>query len=208
VGASPDFDQSIATLKKGEVSQAVSPSANKLVVAEVTGIVPAHPATFEEVKSRIHDTMVTSKVRKTLQDKSKDLQDTTKANGGDLAKAAKSLGLEVKTTELFKQQATVEGLGQAGYFQDAFNKPVGTVLDPVSMSDATVVAKVVQHVDADMSQLAAQRDQIRDQLKSEKARQRSTIFETGLVDELTRKGVIKLYPEVLSRIVASFRGNS
>ncbi len=208
VGMSADFDQAIAGLKQGEVSPVVSPGPNKLVIAEVTSIVPAHPATFDEVKSKIHDTMVSSKLRKLIQDKSTELENAAKSSGGDLAKAAKAMGLEVKTSELFKQQATVDGLGSANYFTEAFYKPVGTVLDPVSMADGTVIAKVTQHVDADLSQLPAQRDSIRDELKTEKARERNTLFETGLVDQLTRKGVIKMYPEVMTRIVSSFRGSS
>jgi peptidyl-prolyl cis-trans isomerase D len=207
VGSSPDFDQAVAGLKKGEVSQPVSPSANKIVIAEVTGIVPAHPATFEEVKTQIHDSMLNSKLARMVQDNAKTLADAAKANGGDLAKAAKAMGLEVKTTEPFKRQASVDGLGTATYFEDAFKSPTGTVLNPVPMPDATVVAKVVQHADADMSKLPSQRNEIRESLKTEKARERNTIFESGLVDELTRQGVIKMHPEVVARIISSFHSS-
>ena len=208
VGASADFDQAIAGLKKGEVSQPVSPAPNKVVVAEVTAIVPSHPATFEEVKTQIHDAMVNTRLMKIVRDKAKELADSTKANGGDLAKAAKAMGLEVKTTELFKRQASVDGLGSANYFDSAFTEPVGTVLNPVPMPDATVVAKVVQHAGADMSKLPAERGQIVESLKGDKARERNTIFETGLVNELERQGVVKLHPDVVTRIVASFRSGS
>lgn len=208
VGASPDFDQSIATLKKGEVSQPVSPSANKVVVAEVAAINPAHPATFDEVKTQIHDSMVNSRLMKIVMDKSKELSDAAKANGGDLAKAAKTVGLEVKTTELFKRQASVDGLGSANYFEDAFKTPVGTVLNAIPMPDATVIAKVVQHVSADMSKLPEQRGQLIESLKGDKARERNTIFEAGLVEKLQQEGVIKMHPEVVTRIVSSFRSGS
>jgi peptidyl-prolyl cis-trans isomerase D len=208
VGVSPDFDQVIAGLKKGEVSPAISPAANKVVVAEVTAIVPAHPATFDEVKTQIHDAMVNSRLMKLVRDKSKELADAAKANGGDLAKAAKAMGLEAKTTELFKRQASVDGLGSANYFEDAFKSPAGTVLDPVPMPEATVIAKVVQHAGADMSQLPEQRGQIIESLKGDKARERNTIFETGLVDELTRQGVVKMHPDVVTRIISSFRSGS
>ena len=208
VGMSADFDQAIAGLKKGDVSQAVSPAANKVVVAEVTAIVPARPSTFEEVKSQVHDAMVSTKLGVLVQEKAKKLADDTKSNGGDLAKAAKAMGLEVKTSDLFKRQATVNGLGSANYFEDAFKSPVGTVLSPVPMPDATVVARVSQRVDADLSQLPAQRDQIRESIKGEKVRERITIFETGLVEQLTKQGVVKMHPEVVTRIISSFRGGS
>jgi peptidyl-prolyl cis-trans isomerase D len=208
VGVNPDFDQAIAALKKGEVSQAVSPSANKVVVAEVTAIVPGHPASFEEVKSQIHDAMVNTRLTKLVQDKSKELADAARANGGDLAKAAKAMGLEAKTTEPFKRQASVDGLGSASYFEEAFKTAAGTVLNPVPMPDATVVAKVVQHVEADMSKLPAERAQIIETLKGEKARERNTIFETGLVEELERQGVVKRHTDVVTRIISSFRSGT
>ena len=208
VGASPDFDHAIASLKVGEVSQPVSPAANKVVVAELTGVVPAHPATFDEVKTQVHDSMLNSKLAHMVQDKAKELADAAKANGGDLAKAAKAMGLEVKTTELFKRQAPVEGLGSANYFDDAFTTAVGTVLNPIPMPEATVVVKVVQHADADMSKLPEQRDQIRESLKGDMARERNTIFETGLIDRLTKDGVIKMHPDVVARIISSFRTSS
>jgi peptidyl-prolyl cis-trans isomerase D len=208
VGASPDFDQAVAALKKGDVSQPVSPAANKVVLAEVTDIIPSRPATFDDVKSQIHDTLVAQKIGILVQDRAKQLTDATKANGGDMAKAAKAMGLEAKTSVLFKRGATVDGLGSASYVEDGFKSPVGTVLSPINMPDATVIVKVAQRADADMSKLPEQRNQIRESIKTEKARERNTMFETGLVDELTRQGVVKTHDEVVKRIIDSFRGNS
>ena len=58
-----------------------------------------------------------------------------KAMGGDLAKAAKSMGLEVKTSDEFARTGTVEGLGSASYVADGFNKPDGTVFGPLGTPD-------------------------------------------------------------------------
>jgi hypothetical protein len=186
----------------------VNPSANKVVIAEVTAVIPAHPMTFDQAKSQIHDTLVNTKLAGLIQKNSKELVDAAKANGGDLAKAAKAMGLEAKTTEPFKEQATVDGLGSANYVTDAFKQPAGTILTPIPMPEATVVVKVVQHVDADMSKLPEQRDTIRESIKTEKVRDRNTMFEAGVVDQLTKEGVIKMHPDVVTRIVASFRGGS
>jgi hypothetical protein len=178
------------------------------VVAEVTAVNPAHPATFDEVKTQVHDAMVNLRLIKKVQDKSKELFDAAKANGGDLAKAAKSLGIEVKTTELFKRQASVDGLGSANYFDSAFDSPAGTVLNPVPMPDGTVLAKVEQHVEADLSKLPEQHAQIIETLKGEKVRERNTIFEAGLIDRLTKEGVVKVHAEVVNRILTSFKSGS
>ncbi len=54
LGASPDFDQSVSSLKKGQVSQPVAVT-NKVVVAVVTDVIPARPSTFEEVQNQVHE---------------------------------------------------------------------------------------------------------------------------------------------------------
>jgi hypothetical protein len=59
-----------------------------------------------------------------------------------------------------------------------------------------------------MSKLPEQRGQIVESLKGDKARERNTIFEAGLVAELTRQGVVKMHPDVVARIVSSFRSGS
>src|ERR1035437_9637847 len=135
VGPSQDFDQSIATLKKGEVSQPVALPGNKLAVAEVVDITPARPATFEEVKSAVREAMISSMVVNIVQKHAKELADAAKANGGDLAKAAKAMGLEVKTSESFKRQENIEGLGPSTYVEQGFKSPDGTILNPIPVSE-------------------------------------------------------------------------
>jgi hypothetical protein len=73
------------------------------------------------------------------------------------------------------------------------------------MPDATVVAKVVEHIPADPSKLAADRATIRDQIKSEKAKQRDQLFEAGLKDRLIQEGKIKIHQDVINRLIAGYR---
>lgn len=207
LGPSPDLDQVVSGLKKGEVSQPVEVSNTKLVVAEVLDVIPSRPATFDEVKNQVHDAMVANRLMNLVQQHAKELADAAKANGGDLAKAAKAMGLEVKTSTPFKQHDNIDGFGPASYVTDAFSKPDGTVLNPIPMAEGTVVVKVVGHIAPDMSTFAAQRDSIRDQLKQDKARERESLFENGVLDELTRKGVVKINQDVIKRIVSSYTSN-
>jgi hypothetical protein len=67
---------------------------------------------------------------------------------------------------------------------------------------------VTQHLDADLSKLPEQRDTIRESIKGDRARERATMFESGLVEQLTKDGVVKVHQDVIMRIVSSFRGGS
>jgi hypothetical protein len=125
--------------------------------------------------------------------------------GGNLAQAAKAMGLESKTSDEFSRSGNVEGLGPASYVADAFGRPDGTVFGPVSGGGTTVVAKVLAHVQPDMSKLPEQRAQIRDEIKGQKGRDRNTLFDAGLRDQLVKEGKIKYHNDVMMRLMANYR---
>jgi peptidyl-prolyl cis-trans isomerase D len=205
VGSNPDFEQAISSLKKGEVSPAVAIAQDKLAVAEVTDITPSHPATLDEVKDQVKDAITQDRLAVLLQKHSRELVDKTKSMNGDLAQAAKSMGLDVKTSDDFNRSGSVKDLGSASYLQDAFGKPDGAIIGPISTPDGTVVAKVLSHTQPDMAKLAGERASIRDDLKSQKARDRNSLFEAGVRDELARQGKVKVYQDVINRLITNYR---
>jgi peptidyl-prolyl cis-trans isomerase D len=206
IGASPDFDQAIAALKQGQVSQAVALPGNKVAVAEVVAVVPPRPSTFDEVKDQVRDTMIQARLTIKVRDTAKELADKAKAMGGDLEKAAKAMGLEVKTTDAFSRTDSPAGFGSANYMAQNFSSPDNTIAGPVLMPDGTVVAKVLAHVPADLSNLPAERVALRDQIKTEKAKQRDELFEAGLKERLIQEGKIKIHQNVINSIIAGYRG--
>jgi peptidyl-prolyl cis-trans isomerase D len=205
IGSNPDFDQAVFGLKKGEVSPAVALAGDKLAVAECTDVIPSRPATLDEVKNQVHDAIVQNRLAVLVQKHSQELVDKAKSMGGDLAKAAKSMGLDVKTSEDFTRSGTVKDLGSAAYVQEAFGRPAGSIFGPIATPDSTVVAQVVAHIQPDMSKLAEQRASIRDELKGQKARDRNSLFEAGVRDELARQGKVKIYQDVVNRLITSYR---
>jgi peptidyl-prolyl cis-trans isomerase D len=207
IGANADFDQSIATLKKGEISAPVALPNDKIALAVVTDVVPARPSTFEEVQSQVKELIVGNRSRQAQQKHAQELADAAKKNGGDLERTAKSMGLTVKTSPEVDRAGTVEGLGSAQYIADAFGKPDGTLFGPINSPNGTLVGKVLQHTPPDMSKLPEQRATIRDQIKSEKARDRSSLFEAGLREDLTRRGIIKIHQNVLNSLIAQYRSS-
>jgi peptidyl-prolyl cis-trans isomerase D len=208
IGPSPEFAQAVTGLKKGEVTQSVAAN-NKVAVALVTEVTPAHPQSFEEVQAQVKDTMVQNRSVAAVQRHAQELMDKANAMGGDLAKAAKSMGLEVKVSPEFERGGTIEGVGSASYLSGAFDKPTGGIFGPSGTPDgATLVGKVLSHAAPDPSLLTAQRNVIRDELKSQRARDRATLFEAGIKDALVKSGKIKIHQDVIDRLIASYRSNS
>jgi peptidyl-prolyl cis-trans isomerase D len=207
IGTNSDFDQSVGGLKVGEASQPVSLPGNKIALAVVTGIVPARPSTFDEVKDQIHDLIVQNRSVAALQKHAQELIDAAKKSG-DLIKSAKAMGLEGKTSPEFERSGTVEGVGPASYLADAFTRPEGAVIGPINMPDATVVARVVEHVPAGMEKLADERVALRDEIKTQKSRDRNALFGEGIRQMLIQQGKIKVHDAVIRRLIATYSASS
>jgi hypothetical protein len=193
-------------LQKGEVSQPVALAGNKIALAVVLDVLPPRPATFAEVQNKIRDSIVSNRVVSAVQNHAKELVDKAKSMGGDLAKAAKAMGLEVKTSDDIARTGAIEGVGSATYVAEAFRLPDGSIFGPIPTPDSTIVGKVVSHVQPDMSKLPEQRVAIRDELKTQKGRDRGVLFEAGLREALIKQGKIKVHREVINRLIASYKG--
>lgn len=206
IGVNKDFEKSIAGLQKGAVSQPVAVPPNRVVLAMVTKVTPAHPSSLEEAQAGIRQALEGQKLKALVAKRTADLVAKAQAMNGDLEKAAKSMGLEMKSPEAFSRQGAVEGLGQASYVLQAFDKPDGAIFGPAPVPDGQVVGKVVSRMPADMAQFAAQRSGLRDELKQKKARERAELFEAGLRDQLVKEGKVKIYQDVVNQLVKSYRG--
>jgi peptidyl-prolyl cis-trans isomerase D len=205
VGTNHDLDASIASLKPGEVTPVFQLGPSKLGVAELTGIEPVKPAEFVEVEPQIKKQLIDQKASQMAQQKMAEATAKLTAPGADFRAAAKSLGLDVKTTDSFSRDGAAEGIGPATYIGDAFVKPVGSVFGPMNAGDKMVICKIVERLPADEGKLASMRDDILLTLKKKKANERRELFEDGLLAELIKQGKVKKYPDAIKRLEQSYR---
>jgi peptidyl-prolyl cis-trans isomerase D len=206
LGASKEFDDAVASLRKGEVTAGpVALQNGKALVAAVTDVQPAHQATFDEAKADVKTQAGKEKMAKLVAEKAKELAAKTQSMGGDLEKAAKSMNIEVKTSQDVDRQGAIESVGTASTITDAFTKPVGTILGPQSIATGQLVAKIISKTPADLSLLPVQMAAIRDELKQQKQRDRAQLFQEGLKSKLTADGTLKIHQDVINRIVQSYQ---
>jgi peptidyl-prolyl cis-trans isomerase D len=206
IGVNRDFEEAVGSLKKGEVSQPVAAPGNRMIIAVITDVFPAHPATFEESQNQIRPALSQSKADKLIVQRADELAAKVKAMNGDLKKAAQSMGLSVVAAPEFNRSGAIEGLGSPDAIPEIFTKPVGTVFGPTLIGMYRVVGKVTARIDPNLAELPAQTDSIREEIKKTKARERNTLFEDGLRQQLTKDGKIKIHTDVLKRVQASYRG--
>lgn len=207
VGASAEVQNALAAVKAGEVTQVFQIGANKLGVAALTNFEPARQAEFEQVRNDVRDAVTNQKAQELSQKRVEEAVQKLKAAGQDFKKAAQAMKLPVKTTsDAFNREAAAEGIGPATYFIDAFTKPVGTVLDPVTMGNQVFLIRVAEKTPVDMNQLAAERQSILNSLKQKKAQERRELFQDGLLTQLIKEGKVKKYPDNIRRLSGTYQG--
>jgi peptidyl-prolyl cis-trans isomerase D len=204
LGNSPEVEGAVAGMKANDVSQVLVLPANRLAVVVLNSKTPSRQADFAEVADQVKQAVTNSKAQDLALAKAKEAADRIKA-GEDMEKVAKSYKLEVTTTNPFIHDDAVEGLGSAVYVEDAFTKPVGSVLGPTMIQGRNVVSKVLARDEADPSLLAGEREAIVLKLKQEKAQQRNTLFMDSIFSKLAAEGKAKMYPDAIARVTASYR---
>jgi peptidyl-prolyl cis-trans isomerase D len=206
IGTNAEFDATVAGMRAGEVSPVIQVAPTKLAIAAVTVVQPSKPAEFAEVESQIRESLIGSKSQQLSEQKIKETREKFQAAGGDLAAVAKSVGGQVKQTQLFTSESAADGIGPAQYVIDAFSKPVGTVLPPFNIGDQLFLVKVAEKQPADPAGLTAERDALVLALKRKKAAERKELFEDGLLTELIKEGKVKKYEDNIKRLTSNFAG--
>jgi len=206
VGVSKEFNDLVGALRKGEaMAGPVVLQDGKAVIASVTEVQAAHPASYEEARGEAKTRAGQDKLNTLLQDKSTQLMAKAQNYNGDLEKAAKELKIEIKTSGDVDRQGALEGVGTASTIPELFSKAAGSLIGPASVNGGRLVAKVVTKTPADLATLTAQTDAIRTDLKQKKSRDRAQLFQEGLKDKLKADKTLKIHDDVIQRLVANYK---
>ncbi len=204
LGNAPQLGPTVQSMKPGEVSDVLQ-VGNRLAIAVIAGVHPAHPAELAEVESQVRQSYLQGESTRLVAEKSAKAAALLKENGGDLNAAAKAVGGEVKSIDFFTRNGAAEGIGSATILADQFNKPLGTVFGPIAAAGLTIVGKVTGHQDADMAGFAAARDGIIEQLKGKKKADRLALLQDSILSDLIKRGKVKKHQSVIDRLVAQYR---
>jgi peptidyl-prolyl cis-trans isomerase D len=203
LGPAPEIDNALAQMKPNDVSPVVALPGDRLAVVVLQTRAPARLSTFDEVKGQVRQAYVDEQAQVLADEEAKKAADEIRS-GQDIDKVAKAYKLEVVTSSLFGRADSVEGLGQALYVDDAFTKPVGSVLGPTMINGRDVVSKVLEKISADPSALASQRDQILLELKQKKAQERAELLLDSITADLAREGKLKRNEKAITALRASY----
>ena len=182
-------------------------AGNKLAVAVVTGIHPPHPAELAEVEDQVRQQYLQSRGKSDRRRRKRPRRPNCSSRMAATCKAAaKAVGGEVKSTDFFTSSGAAEGIGSAAILADYFDKPVGTVFGPLPATNQTIVGKVADRQDADMSKFAQERDGIIEQLKGKEKADRLSLLQDSILTDLIQRGKVKKHQAVIDRLIAQYRG--
>lgn len=198
LGASQDARNALFQLQLGELSMPIHTDAGYVILTPKQ-VLPAHQATLAEVHDRVVTDYQQEKAVEAAQSKANELAKEAQS-GTPFDKAAKSLGVDAKNSEPFSRTGTVPDIGSASQIDSAFGMSVGQISAPKQASGNWLVYRIVAHEQANMEDLAKQKQDIQQQLLQAKQQAAFSAFKTALEDRLRSEGKLTINQDILRRL--------
>ncbi len=196
LGNGPDVKDEIFRLRPGELSLPLHTDRGYMVLSLKQSL-PAHQGTLDEVRDKVVGELKQQKAAELTQSKAKELEKRVRA-GEKFDAAARALGLESKTSELFAQNGSVTDLGSGKQLAPAFALKAGQLGPVLNLGANWVVYQVLERQEANPADFDKQRREITNNLLKQKRDLAFEAFRTSLDDRLKQEGKLKLYPEKMA----------
>jgi peptidyl-prolyl cis-trans isomerase D len=183
-------------MKPGEVSESIR-SQNGPVFVTVTGTEESRLPALDEVKARVREDVQRSKAVEAARQKANAVAAQLKS-AADFNAAAKTAGLEAKTTDLVLRGAALPDVGVSPAVDTAaFALSQGAVSDPVVTDTGAVIVKVLEKTMPTADELKNGRDQ----LKTELVNQQKQRFYGSYMTKARERMNITSNPQVIAQVV-------
>ena len=190
LGNSQDVKDEIVRLRQGELSLPLRTDRG-YVVLSLKQVFPSHPGTLDEVRDKIVSELKQQKAEQLAQSKVEDLAKRVKA-GEKFASAAKALGLDPKTSDLFARDGSVPGLGSAKLLSPAFSLKQGDAGAPLHVGVSWIAYQVLEKVEPNPADFEKDKQKITDTLLQSKRNLAFEAFRTALEERLKQEGKLQL----------------
>ncbi len=177
IGFAPEVNSVAFQLNERQVSPPIRTSQG-FVIITVTGKQASYLPKLEEVKAKVQEDVVLAKAIDAARARAATLAEAA-AKTGDLARAAKAAGLEVKTSELAARGTAWPEVGVSPKVdQVAFSLKTGEVSQPIDAATSAVVIKVVDRKDVTEAEIQAGREALRQEMLADRRNRFFTAYMT------------------------------
>jgi len=195
LGNSKDAKEAIFRLRQGELSLPIRTDRGYLVLS-VQQIQPAHPGSLEEVRDKIVAELKQQKSTELARAKAEDLAKRVKA-GEKFDAAAKSLGLEPKTSDLFARNGSISGAVSGKQVAAAFQLKTGDVGAPLNLGANWFVYRVAEKQEPNPADFEKQKKELTEQVLQTKRNLAFEAFRTSLEARLRQEGKLQIMSDKL-----------
>ena len=189
-GNSKEAKEAIFRLRQDELGLPIRTDRGYLVLS-VKQIVPTHPGSLEEVRDKIVSELKQQKSTELARAKAEDLAKRVKA-GEKFDAAAKSLGLEAKTSDLFARNGSISGAVSGKQVSAAFQLKTGDVGAPLNLGANWFVYRVAEKQEPNPADFDKQRKELTDQVLQAKRGLAFDAFRTSLETRLKQEGKLQI----------------
>lgn len=141
------ISKTLFNLKEKEISSVIQ-TFDGLALCELTKILPAHPATLDEVKSEVEQDWLEAKKKEMAKEKLKELKPKLEKSS-DWEKIAKENNLEYKTVNEHKRDQYLSLIGDSHPFDELiFTLPLSQVSEPVEYEGGYAIFRVLERKEA------------------------------------------------------------
>jgi len=194
-GNSKEAKEAIFRLRQDELSLPIRTDRGYLVVS-VKQILAAHPGSLEEVRDKIVAGLKLQKANELARTRAEDLVKRVKA-GEKFDAAAKSLGLEAKTSDLFARNGSISGAVSGKQVSAAFQLKTGDVGVPLNLGANWFVYRVAEKQEPDPADFEKQKKELTDQVLQAKRNLAFEAFRTSLEARLKQEGKLQIMSDKL-----------
>src|ERR1700682_1356425 len=192
---SKDAKNAIFQLRIGELNPPIRTDRG-YVVLSVKSIQPAHPGSLEEVRDKIVTELKQQKSSELARVKAEDLAKRVKA-GEKFDAAAKSLGLESKTSDLFARHGSISGAVSGKQVAAAFQLKPGDVGAPLNLGANWFVYRAAEKQGPNPADFEKQKKELTEQVLQTKRNLAFEAFRTSLEARLRQEGKLQIMSDKL-----------
>jgi peptidyl-prolyl cis-trans isomerase D len=191
IGNSPEFSSKVFGLKEKEVG---SPTRipNGFALPQLVEIKVPYVPGLDEVRAKVEDALKASKGAELAKAKAQEFSDKAKTAGG-LENIAKSYSVEVKASEEFTRNGSLQDLGSSSPFDAfAFSSQVGSISQPIQVGQRHVVTQLKEKKAVNPEEFAKAKDNLRQSLLTPKKDKMFQAYLDSVRETMTKAGSIKI----------------
>lgn len=200
LGNSMEYQTKVFALAQDQFGTAVEVK-DGFAVPQVLEIVAAHPATFDEVKTRVASEAKQEKARETATENANKVREQIEAGKADLAALAQSVGAEIKTSEKITRGGSIPDFGSvAERDSEMFSLPLGKPAPPTTLSGKTLVFAVKSREEINPAEMAKTMPDLRGTMLPVKRDRYFSAYIQEQQKKMQESGAISVNESVLQQI--------